>query len=154
MLELLNCSHGVFLRHQNSHPEWPCSVSPDHRRQSDTSIVVVQGLAKAMEEVARRVKDMRNPSPEFLREQALKIAEYKSPGMWVLMDRYQRFADELKAEATMATKPAGSDADTSAGAGANPKPEVAAEVGLHVLCLSMALFTAMSCHPGSLASWP
>ena len=94
--------------------------------------MVVQSLAKALEEVARRVKDMRNPSPEFLREQALKIAEYKSPGMWVLMDRYQRFADELKAEATLATEPAGSDADTSAGAGANPEPEIAAKVGLHV----------------------
>ena len=60
---------------------------------------IAQSLAKAVAEVGRQVKDMRIPSSEFLREQALKIAEYKSPGMWVLMARYQSFADELKAEA-------------------------------------------------------
>ncbi len=103
----------------------------------------MQSLAKALEEVARRVKGMRIPSPDFLREQALKIAEYKSPGMWVLMDRYQRYADELKAEAALAIVPVGGDADTPAGAGADQGPETAAEVCLHVSFLSMTHFLVM-----------
>ena len=77
---------------------------------------IVQSLAKAVAEVGRQVKDMRIPSSEFLREQALKIAEYKSPGMWVLMARYQSFADELKAEAEKEALPDQTMPEASAGA--------------------------------------
>ena len=72
--------------------------------------------------MARRVTTMRNPSSEVLREQALKIAEYKSPGMWVLMERYQKFADELKAEADVAASPE-PQAAPAMSAGASPEPE-------------------------------
>ena len=82
----------------------------------------IQSLTKAVAEVARRVKDMRNPSSELLREQALKIAEYKSPGMWVLLERYQRYADELKAEADKAALRDEATAAVSAYA-ATPEPE-------------------------------
>ena len=71
---------------------------------------------------------MRNPSSEVLREQALKIAEYKSPGMWVLMDRYQKFADELKAEADQAASP--DQAAPAMSAGASPEPEAPPPVRL------------------------
>ena len=87
-----------------------------------TSLCCAQSLTKAVAEVARRVATMRNPSSEVLREQALKIAEYKSPGMWVLMDRYQKFADELKAEADLAASP--DQAAPAMSAGASPEPEV------------------------------
>ena len=76
--------------------------------------------------MARRVTTMRNPSSEVLREQALKIAEYKSPGMWVLMERYQNFADELKAQADQAPLP--EKATPALSAGATPEPEAPAEV--------------------------
>ena len=69
---------------------------------------------------------MRIPSAEFLREQALKIAEYKSPGMWVLMSRYQSFAEELKAEAETEASP--DQAMCEASAGATPEPEAAVRV--------------------------
>lgn len=72
------------------------------------------------------MKDMRNPSSEHLREQALKIAEYKSPGMWVLMDRYQKFADELKAEADQAASL--DQAAPAMPADATPEPEAPAAV--------------------------
>ena len=68
------------------------------------------------------MKDIRNPSSEHLREQALKIAEYKSPGMWVLMERYQKAADELKAEADQAASP--DQAAPAMSADATPEPEV------------------------------
>ena len=75
---------------------------------------------------------MRNPSPEFLREQALKIAEYKSPGMWVLMEKYQKFAEELKAQAAKEAPPDQAALDTSADA--TPEPEAQAAVG-HIIAL-------------------
>ncbi|CAK0764609.1 hypothetical protein CVIRNUC_003175 [Coccomyxa viridis] len=82
-----------------------------------------QSLARAIAEVGRQVKDMRVPSAEFLREQALKIADYKSPGMWVLMSRYQSFAEELRAEAEKEASP--DHAMSEASAGATPEPEAA-----------------------------
>ena len=69
---------------------------------------------------------MRVPSAEFLREQALKIADYKSPGMWVLMSRYQSFAEELRAEAEKEASP--DHAMSEASAGATPEPEAAIRV--------------------------
>ena len=86
----------------------------------------MQSLARAIAEVGRQVKGMRVPSAEFLREQALKIAEYKSPGMWVLMSRYQSFAEELKAEAETEASP--DQAMSEASAGATPEPEAAIRV--------------------------
>ena len=97
-----------------------------------------QSLTKAVAEVARRVKDMRNPSSEHLREQALKIAEYKSPGMWVLMERYQKFADELRAEADQAALP--DQASPGMSADATPEPEVPPAV--------RALFASKAIFPG------
>lgn len=69
---------------------------------------------------------MRVPSAKFLREQALKIADYKSPGMWVLMSRYQSFAEELRAEAEKEASP--DHAMSEASAGATPEPEAAIRV--------------------------
>ena len=86
----------------------------------------VQSLARAVAEVGRQVKDMRVPSAEFLREQAQKIADFKSPGMWVLMGCYQSFADQLKAEAKKEASP--DQAMSGASAGATPEPEAAVKV--------------------------
>ena len=100
-------------------------MSHHHPGPSDQSYCA-QSLTKAVAEVARQVKGMREPSTELLREQALKIAEYKSPGMWVLMERYRNFADELQTQADLVEKPDKATPATSAAA--TPEPEAPAEV--------------------------
>lgn len=104
----------------------------------------MQSLTKAVAEVARRVKDMRNPSSEFLREQALKIAEYKSPGMWVLLERYQKFADELKAEADKASSP--DEATPTTSADTTPEFKASAVVrDLHLLEIAHSASNRLRC---------
>ena len=101
------------------HNFWP-AIDPE------PLLHIVQSLARAVAEVGRQVKNMRIPSAEFLREQAQKIAEFKSPGMWVLMSCYQKFADELKAQAGKEASP--DHAMSEASAGATPEPEAGVKV--------------------------
>ena len=103
------------------------------------------------------MKDMRNPSSELLREQALKIAEYKSPGMWVLLERYQKHADELRAEAEKAALP--DEAVAAASADATLEPEAPPAVRALQICkamvfgpLAMQLLCLLLCQMGSVCS--